>query len=81
MLKRTIADLRRDQLEGRRAVVRVDYNVPLDESGAITDDVRIRATLPTLDALLQAGASLVLLAHFGRPKGVVVPGMSLRPVA
>jgi phosphoglycerate kinase len=81
MLKQTIADLRRDQLEGRRAVVRVDYNVPLDEAGRITDDIRIRATLPTLDALLKSGASLVLLAHFGRPKGRVVPEMSLRPVA
>jgi phosphoglycerate kinase len=81
MLKQTIADLRRDQLEGRRAVVRVDYNVPLDDAGQITDDIRIRATLPTLDALLQSGASLVLLAHFGRPKGKVVPEMSLRPVA
>ena len=79
--KRTIADLREDEVRGRRVVVRVDYNVPLDERGRITDDARITATLPTLDALLQQGARLVLLAHFGRPKGQPVPSMSLRPVA
>jgi phosphoglycerate kinase len=62
-------------------LVRVDYNVPLDDAGRITDDTRITATLPTLDALLQRGAALVLLAHFGRPKGKPVPEMSLRPVA
>ncbi|CAA9371548.1 MAG: Phosphoglycerate kinase [uncultured Gemmatimonadetes bacterium] len=79
MNKKTIADLRGDELEGRRVVVRVDYNVPLDDHGKITDDTRIRATLPTLDALLQQGARVVLLAHFGRPKGKPVPEMSLRP--
>lgn len=79
--KRTIADLREDEVRGRRVLVRVDYNVPLDEHGRITDDTRITATLPTLDALLQQGARVVLLAHFGRPKGKPVPEMSLRPVA
>ncbi len=78
MNKKTIADLRGDELQGRRVVVRVDYNVPLDDAGRITDDTRIRATLPTLDALLQQGARVVLLAHFGRPKGKPVPEMSLR---
>jgi phosphoglycerate kinase len=78
MNKKTIADLRSEELNGRRVVVRVDYNVPLDEAGRITDDTRIRATLPTLDALLQQGARVVLLAHFGRPKGKPVPEMSLR---
>jgi phosphoglycerate kinase len=77
MNKKTITDLR--ELEGRRVVVRVDYNVPLDDEARITDDTRIRATLPTLDALLQQGARVVLLAHFGRPKGKPVPEMSLRP--
>jgi phosphoglycerate kinase len=81
MRKRTVTDLRPEELAGRRAVVRVDYNVPLDDAGRITDDARIRATLPTLEALAEAGARLVLLAHFGRPKGEVVPEMSLRPVA
>ena len=79
--KRTIADLAPEQLRGRRVLVRVDYNVPLDPDGRITDDTRITATLPTLDALLQQDARVVLLAHFGRPKGKPVPEMSLRPVA
>ncbi|HLM65925.1 MAG TPA: phosphoglycerate kinase, partial [Longimicrobium sp.] len=79
MNRKTIADLRADEIQGRRVVVRVDYNVPLDDEGRITDDTRIRATLPTLDALLQQGAKVVLLAHFGRPKGKPVPEMSLRP--
>lgn len=77
----TITGLRRDQIEGKRVLVRVDYNVPLDEAGRITDDTRIRATLPTLDALLQQGGRLVLLSHFGRPKGKPVPEMSLAPAA
>jgi phosphoglycerate kinase len=81
MRKKTIADLAESQVRGRRVLVRVDYNVPLDEDGRITDDTRITTTLPTLDALLQQGARLVLLAHFGRPKGKPVPEMSLRPVA
>ncbi|HEU0297902.1 MAG TPA: phosphoglycerate kinase [Longimicrobium sp.] len=78
---RTIADLAEGQVRGRRVLVRVDYNVPLDENGRITDDTRITATLPTLDALLRQGARVILLAHFGRPKGKPVPEMSLRPVA
>jgi phosphoglycerate kinase len=81
MAKRSLADLRPDELRGRRALVRVDYNVPLDEAGRITDDTRIRATLPTLEALRGAGARVVLVSHFGRPKGKPVPEMSLRPAA
>jgi phosphoglycerate kinase len=80
MRKRTVTDLTREELQGRRAVVRVDYNVPMDD-GRITDDARIRATLPTLEALVDAGARVVLLAHFGRPKGKVVDSMSLAPAA
>jgi phosphoglycerate kinase len=79
--KKTVADLTTDQLRGRRVLVRVDYNVPLDDDGRITDDTRITTTLPTLDALLQQGARVILLAHFGRPKGKPVPEMSLAPVA
>lgn len=79
--KQTISDLTEDALRGKRVLVRVDYNVPLDDAGRITDDTRITSTLPTLDALLQQGARVILLAHFGRPKGKPVPEMSLRPVA
>ena len=79
--KKTVADLTSDQLRGRRVLVRVDYNVPLDDDGRITDDTRIATTLPTLDALLQQGARVILLSHFGRPKGKPVPEMSLKPVA
>jgi phosphoglycerate kinase len=81
MNKRTLNDLPESALRGRRVLVRVDYNVPLDADGRITDDTRITATLPTLRRLMDAGARLVLLSHFGRPKGKPVPEMSLRPVA
>jgi len=79
--KLTITDLPEDALRGKRVLVRVDYNVPLDEAGQITDDTRITSTLPTLDALLQQGAKVILMAHFGRPKGKPEPSMSLEPVA
>ncbi|MBW3655976.1 MAG: phosphoglycerate kinase [Gemmatimonadetes bacterium] len=75
-----MADLKDEDVRGKRVLVRVDYNVPI-EDGRITDDKRITSTLPTLDALLQRGARVVLLAHFGRPKGKPNPEMSLRPVA
>ncbi|MBV9110231.1 MAG: phosphoglycerate kinase [Gemmatimonadetes bacterium] len=81
MNKRTLNDLPKSALTGRRVIVRVDYNVPLDGDGRITDDTRIRATLPTLQYLIDTGARLVLLSHFGRPKGKPVPEMSLRPAA
>jgi phosphoglycerate kinase len=81
MNKATVEDLSDSDLRGKRALVRVDYNVPVDDRGEVTDDTRIRATLPTLKILMAAGAKIVLLAHFGRPKGEVVPKMSLRPAA
>jgi phosphoglycerate kinase len=68
-------------VHGKRVLVRVDYNVPLDDSGHITDDTRIVETLPTLKYLLDNGASVVLMAHYGRPKGKVVEAMRLTPVA
>ena len=81
MDKLGLRDLSEDALRGQRVLVRVDYNVPFDDAGVITDDTRIRATLPTLALLRHAGAKIILLSHFGRPKGKPVPSMSLRPVA
>jgi len=79
--KLTVRELSDVQLRGKRALVRVDYNVPLDEEGEVTDDARIRATLPTLEYLRGRGAKIVLISHLGRPKGEPVPKYSLRPVA
>jgi len=76
--KKTVRDL--GALEGARVFVRVDYNVPV-ENGAITDDTRIRASLPTLEHLLKGGARLVLASHLGRPKKGPAPEFSLKPVA
>ncbi len=78
MPKQTIRDI---QWQGKRALVRVDFNVPQDKTGAITDDARIQAALPTLNYLLDHGASLVLMSHLGRPKDGPDPAYSLRPVA
>ena len=75
---RTLDDL--GDLQGRRALVRVDFNVPLDDGGRISDDARIRGALPTLRELRGKGAKLTLLSHLGRPKGED-PKLSLRPVA
>ena len=76
--KRTLDAL---PVQGKRILVRVDYNVPLDDNGVITDDTRIRETLPTLNYLLDKGAALILCAHMGRPKGQPNPKYSLQPVA
>lgn len=78
MNKKTIRDI---EAAGKKVFIRVDYNVPMDKSGQITDDTRIRATLPTLNFLLEQGAALILASHLGRPKGAPEPQYSLAPVA
>ena len=77
-MKKTIKDI---NVAGKKVLVRVDYNVPLDENQNVTNDKRIAATLPTIKYLLEQKAAVILMSHLGRPKGKVVPAMSLKPAA
>lgn len=81
MNKLSIKDLDIQKIHGKRVMVRTDYNVPLDEDGNITDDTRIRATLPTINFLLDENAKVIIVSHLGRPDGKVNPKYSLKPVA
>src|SRR5215467_9252468 len=76
MSKLSIRDL---DLHGKRAFIRVDFNVPI-KKGVIEDDTRIRASLPTVEHAIDKGATVILASHLGRPKGKVAPEFSLQPV-
>jgi len=81
MQKKTVEDLKDNQLKGKRILVRVDFNVPLNEGLEITDDTRIKAALSTIKYLISNQAKVILMSHLGRPKGEVIEKLKLDPVA
>ena len=81
MAKKTLKDCSRETLTDEVVVVRVDYNLPLDQDGEVVENTRLVRTLPTIQYLLEAGAKAVLLSHLGRPGGRPDPALSLRPLA
>ena len=78
MPKKTVADI---DVEGKRVLVRVDFNVPLNDALEVTDNLRVQMALPTIQSVLERGGRLILMSHLGRPKGQVVAEKSLKPAA
>ena len=81
MAKLSLSSLSKSTLEGKKVLVRVDFNVPLNDKGEISDDTRIKAAIPTIEYLINNSSKVILAAHFGRPKGKVNEKMRLKPVA
>ncbi len=79
-MKKCISDLKDGELKGKRVLVRVDFNVPMDKQQNITDDMRIRSALPTIRYLIDRGAKVILVSHLGRPNGVT-EGLRMNPIA